>query len=231
MDRPRMDALARALAKGSPRRRLVAALATTLPAWALGVRPDHALAGCKKAGRSCDRNSDCCDHAKCKNLNCRCKDDFSNCDGKCKKLDNDEKHCGRCDNRCRTGEHCCDGDCTDRDTDERNCGSCGRGCDEQEECVGGACVLPANGCPPGFDGCAGDGQNFCGATDDCRCQQSVEGATVCIDPLTPDLTCGQCTTNDDCATIGAGAVCVQSFPGGTCCTQNGGNFCAVTCAT
>ncbi|MDQ3413239.1 MAG: hypothetical protein M3509_14100 [Chloroflexota bacterium] len=160
MDGERIDGLARLLAVGLPRRRLVAGLIAGMLTPA-ALRPPTVAAACKKVGKSCDKNKDCCDHAECPASKCRCKEGFKNCDGKCFNLDNDEKHCGRCDFVCRTNENCCDGDCVDRDGDPNNCGSCGTQCDETEECVGGDCVVPPGGCAPGSDLCTGAGTALC----------------------------------------------------------------------
>jgi hypothetical protein len=63
MDERRFDRIARRLGHGIPRRPLIAAAAATVLA-AL-QRPQSALA-CKKVGKKCDKNNDCCDGARCK---------------------------------------------------------------------------------------------------------------------------------------------------------------------
>ena len=67
---------------------------------------ESVAAGCKKAGRKCDKNKDCCDGARCKGDRkdkkgkCRCKSGRKECGGKCKNLDTDANHCGSCNNAC-----------------------------------------------------------------------------------------------------------------------------------
>ena len=63
-----IDDLARLLAGGFDRRRLAAALASALLGAA--VLAETAGAACKKPGRTCDRDSDCCARADCKGGTC-----------------------------------------------------------------------------------------------------------------------------------------------------------------
>ncbi|MBA2518588.1 MAG: hypothetical protein H0V24_02895 [Chloroflexia bacterium] len=225
MDGERIDGLARLLAVGLPRRRLVAGLIAGMLTPA-ALRPPTVAAACKKVGKSCDKNKDCCDHAECPASKCRCKEGFKNCDGKCFNLDNDEKHCGRCDFVCRTNENCCDGDCVDRDGDPNNCGSCGTQCDETEECVGGDCVVPPGGCAPGSDLCTGAGTALCPDNPECICSPTTEGATTCGLPLF-DAVCGECVSSADCAFRGTDAFCVKSVL--PCCGPDAQNVCRVPC--
>ena len=104
------DAFTQRLAKGRPRRQTLALLATavSLP---LGLLARPAAAGCKKVGKKCDKNKDCCDHAKCQGKTCKCKSGFDECGGKCYRLDSDENHCGACDVQCDQYHACLDGAC------------------------------------------------------------------------------------------------------------------------
>jgi hypothetical protein len=75
---------------------------------------ESAAAGCKKVGKKCDRNKDCCDGARCKggkNGKCRCKGGFSTCNKKCHDLNQDDRNCGACGNTCLAPNKCCDGEC------------------------------------------------------------------------------------------------------------------------
>ena len=108
-----IDAIARALATGLPRRRLVGGLAAALALPLLGRLPEAAAAGCKKVGKECDQNQDCCDGAECKGGECKCKDGRDECGGKCYKLNNDESHCGACNNACPANGTCQDGGCAE----------------------------------------------------------------------------------------------------------------------
>jgi hypothetical protein len=106
----RIEAITRHLATELGRRRFGVGAATSLVATMLLSRP--ALA-CKKVGKKCDKNNDCCDGAKCKKDTCKCKSGRTECGGKCYKLDKDEKHCGACNNRCTGPELCLSGVCID----------------------------------------------------------------------------------------------------------------------
>ena len=72
MNGQRFDALAQALSGTQARRQVVGGLmiagATEL------LLPERSLAGTsKKVGKKCDKNKDCCNGAKCKMGNCKCK--------------------------------------------------------------------------------------------------------------------------------------------------------------
>lgn len=229
MDPDRFDTLARKVATGTSRRRVVTGIVAGLAAPRLpGLAGDVGAATCKKTGKPCDRNSDCCDHAECPGNKCRCKKGFKDCNRKCYNLDTDEKHCGRCDTKCGAGERCCDGDCVDLDTDDGNCGSCGNPCADTEGCVGGTCVVPPGGCPPGADNCDGTPPTQCGVGAGCLCAQSTEGATMCGQPI-DGVFCGACATTDDClGEHGPGTFCAAT--GSTfCCGPSLQNVCKRSC--
>ena len=107
----RFDALIRHAATGKTRRQILGAM-TTLFGISLAL-PGHGAAGCKKVGKKCEKNKDCCDHAKCQGKECKCKSGFTECDKKCFDLDKDEQHCGNCDTACATGESCVAGTCAE----------------------------------------------------------------------------------------------------------------------
>jgi len=193
MDEVRFDAIARSLATGLPRRRLLAGITAGLLSSPLGNRPRAAGAGaCKKPGRPCDKNQDCCDGADCKGGECKCKADRDECAGTCFKLDTDEERCGSCNNACRAAETCCAGGCVETQVDPDNCGGCGDRCRATEECIAGTCTPPP--------GCLGAGARCFLGNNTC-CSQ------ICT--LTPGslegTTCGEsaagdpCLDNGDCA--------------------------------
>jgi hypothetical protein len=198
VDEQRFDNLARQLRHGMPRRPLIAAMAMTVLATL--QRPQSALA-CKKVGRKCDKNKDCCDGARCKGGKkgkCRCKSGFTKCNKKRFDLDKDEKHCGSCNTVCAPGATCQDGICAcARNDDAFACGTsgvvCGPPCAENEACVDGACVSCAEACDD--ESCT-------------RCFRLADGATICGSGSTAN--CPEpCMSADDC---GAGPfnLCVVS---------------------
>jgi hypothetical protein len=200
MDGLRFDTLVRTLAtsRRTTRKTLLGAGLGLL----LAGRRRDAAANCKKVGRSCTGDDDCCKDALCRLSGvCECEAGFTDCSGKCKDLSTDKKHCGACNNDCGRGGTCCSGDCAgDFQTDPDHCGGCGNFCR-------GICSdIP--GQPPQCHGprCCGDGEcvedvqandDHCGACDNaCR-----EGETCCagacvdlaifsVDPAN----CGTCGT-------------------------------------
>jgi Stigma-specific protein, Stig1 len=226
MHQRRFDTLALVVAGVQPRRRIFGGVLSAISA-ALAL-PEIALA-CKKVGRKCDKNKDCCNGARCiggKNGKCRCKGGFTTCNKDCFNLDIDEKHCGSCSDACASGETCCNGTCVDLQTDLSNCGSCGHACGETESCVAGVCFT-ADGCPVGADGCAAPPVP-CGMGN-CFCSQSTEGETICGVPNF-DAVCGECESSADCASLGPGAFCVAT--GSTfCCGPDAQNVCRLPCPT
>lgn len=86
MNASRFDALVVRLAHALPRRRVLSASAAVL---AVGLaHPEYARA-CKKVGKKCDKNKNCCDGARCKGDRkdkkgkCRCKNSHTTCNTSC----------------------------------------------------------------------------------------------------------------------------------------------------
>jgi DNA-binding beta-propeller fold protein YncE len=113
-----IDRLARQLAAGVPRRRAAALLVGASVAPLLWP-PHDAAAKCKKVGKKCDKNKDCCDGATCKGDSknkkgkCRCKGSKQECDKECVDLDTDDQHCGACNNVCTVAASCQNGACAE----------------------------------------------------------------------------------------------------------------------
>jgi hypothetical protein len=117
---------------------------------------------------------------------------------------------------CADGQICCDGACRDLSTDARHCGTCGNACGQTgNACVGGSCTCFGRAaCPPGWrccpDGEAGPGcylltHSFssCGA---CGNACDAEKANRCTE--------GVCTCNGDVCTGGetcCNGVCRSAF--------------------
>ncbi len=112
MDPQSFDTLARRFLARLPRRGALAVLAGGVTAPLLGGSPP-VQAGCKKVGKTCDKNKDCCKNARCGGKKCKCKSGFTECGGKCFDLNEDEKHCGSCNTACATGERCVAGVCAE----------------------------------------------------------------------------------------------------------------------
>ena len=171
MTQPRIDLLAKWLAQGLSRRRLLGGLG--------GLGGGAVAAGlmasskpspvCQHAGTTCDESHACCPGASCRNGRCTCRDGWEACDdsGICVNHDEDNHHCGRCGKSCAETEvrkTCCGGGCVDVEGDRANCGACGVACGDAELCVRGTCVgCPIDRVPCGNACCA---PNRC---DDGRC--------------------------------------------------------------
>jgi hypothetical protein len=210
MDEPRIDVIAKRLSAGFSRRRVVGGLSGGLAAVGALLRPKPAPAGgCKKVGKLCDKNQDCCDHAECKGGECKCKSGWKECGGGvCVNRDTDESHCGHCgtvcgeDEVCDGGECTCkdgwqdcagDGTCANLDKDENHCGACGNACGLLTCCDGECVALP-------YD------RDHCGACDNGCGEDEVCVHGGCVPCLPPDVICG-----DQCC--GAG---VQICENGQC---------------
>jgi hypothetical protein len=188
MDAIRFDALTRALTSRRTTRKTL--LGAGLGLLLAGRRRD-AAANCKKVGRSCNQDSDCCKDAECRLSGvCDCKVGFTACSGKCKDLSTNNNHCGACNNECGGGEFCCSGECI---------ADCARG----ETCCNGACIVGACfPCPIGNEPC---GDTCCPPFETC-CDD------VCVDEVqsNPDHcgTCGNRCGGLRCCSRGE---CVASF--------------------
>jgi len=163
MTESRIDTVAKSLARGLPRRRLLGGLGGgAITAAALLGLPRSALV-CQEVGRPCDAASGCCDGATCEDGACRCAAGRNGCGGgRCVDHDRDAKHCGRCGKSCigaTARRTCCGGACVDADGDRANCGACGAACGDHELCVLGHCL----GCPIDTVPC----RNACCAAERC----------------------------------------------------------------
>jgi hypothetical protein len=139
MIEPRIDAIARALASGGSRRRLLAGIGGGAVAGLVALsRPAPA---CQRVGTACDAGHPCCVGGICQDGRCACRADRVACSGSGRCIDTaaDADHCGRCGHACRDGKACCGGRCVAVKEDRANCGGCGVVCDEGALCVLGYC--------------------------------------------------------------------------------------------
>lgn len=104
----------------------------------------------------------------------------------------------------------------------------GNSCGAGRLCVKGKCVAGAGTCPDGANVCGADPFNDpCNGNPNCFCFQKVGGGTRCGTSVT---NCGACTTTEECAAHGTGAVCVIA-PVDACECTAGQGFCITPCAT
>src|SRR5919112_2245793 len=111
---------------------------------------------CRRLGRECRRDSQCCS-GNCVRRGddkvCRCPEGKTRCNDRCVNLDRNEHHCGECFNRCDEGQECVDRVCQ---------GSCPPG----ETVCGGDCCPEGTVCTP--SGC------------DPICDPPCPGSCVCV---------------------------------------------------
>jgi Stigma-specific protein, Stig1 len=119
-------------------------MGTALLGAALASFPGVAWADddCRRLGRECRRDSQCCSRNCIRRGDdkvCACPTGQSRCGDRCVNLKTNERHCGSCSNACGSNQTCCNGNCVNLQRNERHCGRCFNRCDEGEECVGGVC--------------------------------------------------------------------------------------------
>jgi hypothetical protein len=187
-----LDELAKGLATGHlSRGKALRWMGGALLGAALASVPGVALADddCRRLGRECRRDSQCCSRNCVRRGDdkvCACPEGKSRCGERCVNRKRNENHCGECFNRCDEGEECVRGECQ---------GSCPPG---ETVCTGCACETVA--CTPETFGCNPnvvdpDG-GFCFANPE-------GGGTTCACGF------GQCT-NDCSVCANLGLVCVSS---------------------
>ena len=233
----KFDAWVRGLSASPSRRSLLQLVTGT----ALGALPaalfdrKSAHAGCKKVGKKCDKNKDCCDGARCegdkkdKKGKCRCKAGLKDCPGEnaCKNLDADENHCGSCGNQCAAGEVCCSGACT-QDSLWDTCGACGNQCALGEVCAADSdrcesCAVQAGVTVCDAIGAAGP-IHQCGPDPQCRCSERAQGGSFCWSSAQCSNDEFNCTVDADCRSgdaclIAGSCPTLENCFGGTMCSQ------------
>jgi hypothetical protein len=205
------DELARGLADGSVTRgKALRLLGAALVGGALASLPGAALADddCRRFGRRCRRDSQCCSRNCVRRGDdkvCGCPEGQRRCNDRCVNLDRNENHCGSCSNRCAEGQECMEGVCGGG---EPVCVSTGGSCNADTECCSGNCTglvcqeCPRNSCSP--CNCGPDGTLN---QSTCTCECSPLFASLCASNSTPEL--------QGCCPNGAGTRCV---PPGTVCS-------------
>src|SRR5688572_1598864 len=167
------DELAKGLASGTlSRGKAIRWMGGALLGAALASVPGVAWADdCRRLGRECRRDSQCCSR---------------NCIRR-----GDDKVCG-----CPEGKTRCNDRCVNLQTNERHCGSCSNRCPGEQECVGGRCLVS---CTPGTTGCCSgfgtcfalvDGGTACATVVTCFKEGSSEPITSCSD-CPPGSLCAQ----------------------------------------
>jgi hypothetical protein len=172
MTDPRINIVARSLAKRVLRRRLLGGLGGGLVAAAGFLLVPKATAVCQNLDQECGEEKGCCRGASCEHGRCACAAGWEACDGRCVDPARDPNHCGRCGKSCagnKARRTCCGGACVDSKNDRSNCGACGVACGDHEMCVLGVCL----GCP--IDRIA------CG-TVCCTAERCIDGRCLRNDP-------------------------------------------------
>jgi hypothetical protein len=218
------DELAKGLASGEVSRgKAIRWMGGALLGAALASVPGVAWANdCRRLGRECRRDSQCC-YRNCVRRGddkvCTCPQGQTRCNDRCVNLETNERHCGRCSNRCPEESECvggvCQGSCP---PGEPVCGN--RCCEGGRECVGGVCQCPSGTTecdrtvgegPPGPQCVPDCPQGQVLNTKRCQCVVPTGGTNVaCI--------CGDFSERVAC------------FPGSTC-PEFRDDFCREVCGS
>ena len=158
-----LDELAKGLASGTlSRGKAIRWMGGALLGAALASFPGVAWANddCRRLGRECRRDSQCCS-GNCVRRGddkvCACPQGQSRCGDRCVNRQTNERHCGECFNRCEEGEQCVHGECGGSSPacppEEQNCCTCVYGNPTTGEAV--------STCNPGFTGDFPECRAFC----------------------------------------------------------------------
>jgi hypothetical protein len=186
------DELAKGLATGTlSRGKALRWMGGALLGAALASFPGMAWANddCRRLGRECRRDSQCCSRNCVRRGDdkvCACPEGQTLCkkprgEGRCVNLQTNERHCGSCFNRCAEGEQCVNGVCSGGEP------ICDPPCTQGRECVEGA---------PGFTFC----QPICPSCA-CSCFDLPDGSGgACVAcnggcPFAPNNDCSRCETD------------------------------------
>jgi hypothetical protein len=153
-----LDELAKGLANGTlSRGKAIRWMGGALLGAALASVPGVAWANdCRRLGRECRRDSQCCSRNCVRRGDdkvCGCPQGQSRCGDRCVNRERNENHCGECFNRCEPGEECVDGECQSGCPPVACVGgmvnpdTCECECAPPKTLMGGQCVCPAGQLP------------------------------------------------------------------------------------
>jgi Stigma-specific protein, Stig1 len=228
------DELAKGLATGTlSRGKAIRWMCGALLGAALASLPGVAWANddCRRLGRECRRDSQCCS-GNCVRRGddrvCACPEGRTRCNDRCVNLQRNENHCGECFNRCEEGQGCEEGVCGG----EPMCVSTGGPCSTDSECCSGicdgtcACKATGSTCSADSECCSGD-CNSSGTCSACPTDKVELSNGTCATP------CGANCDYRPCC--GGGCACLRNFclrpdsPLGDACINDmdcpGGYFC------
>jgi hypothetical protein len=186
-----LDELAKGLATGTlSRGKAIRWMGGALLGAALASIPGVAWADddCRRLGRECRRDSQCCSKNCIRRGDdkvCGCPEGKRRCNDRCVNLKTNENHCGECFNSCAEGQECVRGECGGEPI-------CDPPCPEGHECVdaaGGGQTFCQPICPPSCPDCCADRADGTGAA----CLNCNVGC-----PAAPNNDCSQCPTGTIC---------------------------------
>jgi hypothetical protein len=204
-----LDELAKGLATGTlSRGKAIRWMGGALLGAALSSVPGVAWADdCRRLGRECRRDSQCCSRNCVRRGDdkvCGCPEGKTRCNDRCVNLDRNENHCGECFNRCEQGQECMNG-----------------------VCGGGVCTPCGTQCCTAGETCYGpfltNAEPVCCSNDPlCQGNPTAAGTIVCVNLQVVGGPCPRptCNTDADCS----GEICIQT-PG----CPGGGNRCVPAC--
>jgi hypothetical protein len=166
-----LDELAKGLASGTlSRGKALRWMGGALLGAALASVPGVAWANdCRRLGRQCRRDSQCCSN------NCISQGDVKVC-------------------ACPEGKTACNERCVNLERNDNHCGECFNRCDEDVECVEGVCG-GSSLCPPREE-C--DALSACGPDGSCCCYLSTEGPVLCSSECVTCDGYQACTSTAEC---------------------------------
>jgi hypothetical protein len=205
-----LDELAKELATGTlSRGKAIRWMGGALLGAALASFPGVAWADddCRRLGRGCRRDSQCCSKNCIRRGDdkvCACPEGKSRCNDRCVNLDINENHCSECFNRCEEGQECVEGMCSGGEP------ICDPPCPEGQVCVEVA---------PGVTSCEFICNPPCPFERGGACEGRADGTgTICACGF------GQCT--NDCSVCTNQGLFCATHPS---CDQQGGIHCVVPC--
>ena len=254
------DDLAKGLATGTlSRGKAIRWMGGALLGAALASLPGVAWANddCRRLGRECRRDSQCCSRNCIRRGDdkvCGCPEGQRRCNDRCVNLDRNERHCGRCFNRCAEGQECVDGVCEGEVCEGELLTPVGGGdpiCSCSGFCAASCDVCPSGtictngpsecGTPPTLACSTPCGEPICNppCPFPCGCYARADGpGTVCVDCSVgcqePVSSCAECTDPqtvcfiNDAGGIGCGRPCPPCLPDGRFCFEDA-NCCSLLC--
>jgi Stigma-specific protein, Stig1 len=224
-----LDELAKGLATGTlSRGKAIRWMGGALLGAALASVPGMAWADddCRRLGRECRRDSQCCSRNCIRRGDakvCGCPEGQRRCNDRCVNLDRNENHCGECFNRCDEGVECVEGVCGGEVCEGEFLTPVGGG-DPICTCAG-RCVASCDECEAGTICTIGPSE--CGNPPTLACSTPCGGEPICNPPCPQGRECvegapGFTFCQPICPSCACSCFDLPDGSGGACVACNGG---------